>query len=79
MNKLEISVGKELFRFHSFSNWVNKARGWFEAAGFRSHQYVCIDAAGRICTSGQEFNRAKKENKYPIVVYLIDDEQEDRK
>ena len=73
--QLELQVGPELFRFETFSRWVSKAPGWFKRAGYTQHQYVCIDAAGRICTSGNQFMRADMEGTFPIVVYLIDNDQ----
>jgi hypothetical protein len=67
-----VQVGPELFRFSSFSNWVNKAKGWFR--GVPAGSWVCIDQRGRICNSGKEFMRADREGAFPIVVYSIDPE-----
>lgn len=72
---VRLSVGPELFRFSSFSNWVNKARGWFR--GVPAGSWVCIDQRGRICNSGKEFMRADREGAFPVVVYLIDPEAAD--
>lgn len=71
---VRVRVGPELFRFSSFSNWVNKARGWFR--GVPAGSWVCIDQRGRICNSGKEFMRADREHAFPVVVYLIDPETE---
>jgi len=68
----ELWVGPELFHFSSFDQWVNKAKSWFANCGFRKWEWICLDAAGRICTSGKDFARASDENTYPITVYLID-------
>ena len=65
------SFEKELFRFESEAQWVNKAKTWFASCGVPKHRYVAVDAAGRVCTSGREFMRATKEDTYPITVYEI--------
>jgi hypothetical protein len=72
---VRLSVGPELFRFSSFSNWVNKAKGWFR--GVPAGSWVCIDQRGRICNSGKEFMRADREGAFPVVVYSIDPEATD--
>lgn len=64
-----VQIGDELFRFDSFTQWVNKAQRWFRTCGERKH--ICIDARGRICLSGLEFARARDESSFPIVVYRI--------
>jgi hypothetical protein len=72
--KLEITVGPEMFRFTSESEWVCKAHSWFRNARLTDRgKHVCIDAAGRICMKGAEFMRAERDGTYPIIVYLIDE------
>lgn len=75
MNKITIDVGAEMFRFHSIAQWVDKAKGWFEASGVRGGDYVCVDARGRLCRCGAQFSRAEREGTYPIVVYRCDSEE----
>jgi hypothetical protein len=75
VTRVVTQLGDELFRFESFSKWVNKAQSWFRSAGFTRDQFVCIDAAGRICKCGNQFMRAEVEETYPITVYLIDNDQ----
>ena len=67
--RVRVRLGDELFRFTSFTQWVNKARSWFR--GVR-RGYVCVDAKGRICQTGREFMRARDDGSFPIVVYAID-------
>lgn len=77
--KLQITVGPEVFRFHSESEWVCKAQSWFRNSGLTGRgNHVCIDAAGRICLKGAEFMRADREGTYPIVVYMIDEAVKER-
>lgn len=68
----ELWVGPELFHFSSFTQWVNKGKSWFANCGFRKWEWICLDAAGRICAIGRDFARDRDENTYPITVYLID-------
>lgn len=76
MRTLEIKLGRALFLFDDFANWVNTARRKFEHArslGIRSREdIVCVDNAGRICRSGREFQRARDEGAFPVVCYAID-------
>lgn len=67
---LEITVGAEVIRFSSYQDWIARAQDKFRDAGLigRSHEYVCIDTAGRICTCGKNFKTAQ----YPVAVFLID-------
>lgn len=67
---IRIQVGPELFRFHSKQHWVNKARGWFKAAGVQTEDFICVDRKGRVCRYGLHFTRAEKDGSYPIIVYL---------
>lgn len=67
-----IAVGREMFRFNSFQQWVNKAQSWFKRAGVPSSQFVCIDATGRICGMGKQFMSARDRGAFPVIVYDID-------
>lgn len=71
--KTHVRLGNEIFRFTSFSQWVNKASSWFRGAGLRDgYGYVCVDAKGRICQVGREFMRARDEDSFPVIVYSIE-------
>lgn len=71
--KTHVQFGKELFRFTSFPQWVNKASSWFRGAGlYGTSGYVCVDANGRICQVGRHFTRAREEDSFPIIVYLVE-------
>ncbi len=77
---VSIEVGDQLFAFHSKMDWVNKAQSKFrdaQAAGLlrqsfeQTQDWLCIDAKGRVCTKGAEFDRAEKEGTYPVRVFTI--------
>jgi hypothetical protein len=72
---LQIKVGRLLFHFDDFQNWVNSARRKFEkcrVVGIRDREeIVCLDSAGRICRSGREFQRARDEGAFPVNCYAI--------
>lgn len=67
---MEVNLGEELFRFDSFSRWVDTAATLFRRHGLKhGYGYVCVDASARICQTGREFTRARDEGTFPIVVY----------
>jgi hypothetical protein len=70
MTRVEIKIGDEVIRFSSFYDWRDSAQNRFRNAGLlgRSHEWVCIDSEGRICTCGANFRTAT----YPVAVYMID-------
>jgi hypothetical protein len=67
-----------MFRFNSFEQWVNKAQERFAACGVGKSQYVCIDATGRICGMGKQMMSARDRNAFPVVVYHIEPEEQDK-
>ncbi len=69
MSKITIEVGDELFRFISFTQWVNKASSWL--GSYRESNYICIDARGRICRRGEHFMLARDEDAFPVIVYSL--------
>lgn len=75
--RVTLHLGRELFRFDSFADWVNKAQSRFAtyAAGIHPTQYVCIDATGRICAIGKQFMSARDRNAFPVIVYHIEPEE----
>jgi|GEM_PF-157030 len=70
--RITVTLGRELFRFDSYEQWVNKARSWFMRAGVPSAQVVCIDATGRVCSLGMHFMSARDRGAFPVVAYRID-------
>lgn len=72
MGTIQIQVKRELFRFDNQAEWVSKAQSWFRGCGIPCGSYICVDAIGRVCTKGKEFNRAMREETYPIVVYELE-------
>jgi len=80
--KVTMMLGPELFRFDTFSEWVNKAPSWYATSGLRGCSHcgnvrhaVAVDAAGRICRNGGQFMRARDDDSFPVVVYLFDPDQ----
>ena len=60
-------MNAEICQFHSFHHWVNKAQSWL--SGYKSSQIVCLDTKGRRCEIGADFQRADKEDAFPVTVY----------
>lgn len=71
-NELTITVGVELFSFENFTEWVDKAQGWYRRYGATAHTTVAIDNAGRVCSIGKQFMRARDEGAFPVTVYNIE-------
>jgi hypothetical protein len=69
--RIEIEVAEELFEFTSFVQWVNKAASWFASHNISNHNYVCVDAKGRACRNGFDFQRADREGAFPVKVYSL--------
>ncbi|TJY57209.1 hypothetical protein E4T66_17525 [Sinimarinibacterium sp. CAU 1509] len=71
MTTVEIKVTRELFRFHSQQEWVNKARSWYASCGVPKGMYITVDANGHIMHRGQCFEAATAANAYPVTVYEL--------
>lgn len=65
----------ELFRWATFQEWVNNAARDFR--GYRANcrldigDYICLDAAGNVCTKGAEFMAARDNGRFPVVCWLV--------
>ena len=68
-NTLEVTLGDELFSFSSFENWVNTARRQFRRHDVTATTTIALDARGRVCWSGSEFQRARDEDAFPVRVF----------
>ena len=64
-----VSTGKELFRFESHGEWVNKAREYFQAASTSEKFVIAIDAAGNVLRLGSDFAHARDNDLFPVTVY----------
>ena len=69
MNKVEIMLGAELFRFTDMNDWIESAQKKFRSTGVTADDVLCIDTMGRVCDCGKQFKRALEENTYPIRCY----------
>lgn len=69
---MDIKLGPELFRFETYKEWQNKAKGWYQSFGASSRNAIAIDQHGRICHQGGHFMRARDDQAFPVVVYLLD-------
>lgn len=78
-NNIPITVGELLFQFSSFAQWVGKASSWFRNSGVTSERTICVDIKGRVCRTGKEFMRARDDGSFPIRVYAILCEDEEKK
>jgi hypothetical protein len=79
MSTISIEVGPELFRFESKQQWVSNACEWFAERAVSPHDYICVDARGRVVRLGAHFARAERDGAYPVVVYLLEQPAEARR
>lgn len=70
MSTTPVQFGAELFKFQSFSGWVNHAYIAWKEIGVRSEDTICLDAKGRICRIGRDMAIARDEGAFPVTVYL---------
>ena len=70
--EIEIKIKREMFRFKSKLEWINKAQGWFSTCEVGKSNYIAIDATGVVCRIGKQFNDAEEKKSYPVVVYELD-------
>lgn len=70
--RITVEVEKLEFEFSSFRQWVQKARSWFIGAGMEQGEGICVDRLERICRTGSDFERAAKDDAFPVKVYSID-------
>lgn len=67
-----------LCEFSSFEQWVNKARSWLGGISGGGVRYkkrekcICLDAKGRVCRIGADFQRAKDEGAFPVKAYQVE-------
>ena len=69
---LTIRVKRELFRFDSKQQWINKGKSWYANCGVQRGFYITIDAAGHVVHMGQCFMAAEERGLYPITVYELE-------
>jgi hypothetical protein len=68
---LRIEVGEALFQFENKAEWMAFAKSRFQAAGAHAWDTICVDSLGRICMRAADFERARKDNAYPVTVFAI--------
>lgn len=69
--RLSVKVKRELFKFHSQQEWVNKGKSWYANCGVRQGFYLTVDAAGHVVHMGKCFMEATAQGLYPITVYEL--------
>jgi hypothetical protein len=68
---ISVKVKRELFRFSSEKNWVNKAQSWYAKCGVPRGFYIAVDANGHVMHHGQCFMAATKADAYPVTCYEL--------
>jgi len=72
MSNIEIKVKRELFRFSSKQDWVNRAKRLYENCGVNKGHYVTVDSFGRVMHMGKCFSCAEEQSAYPVIVYELE-------
>ena len=68
---LGIRIKRELFKFHSQQDWVNKAQSRYANCGVPKGYYITVDSAGHVMHMGKCFMAAEKNGLYPVTVYEL--------
>lgn len=69
--ELGIKIKRELFRFHSKQDWVNKAQSRYANCCVPAGYYITVDAAGHVMHIGKCFMAAEQQGLYPVTVYEL--------
>ncbi len=75
LHSLRITVGRELFLFETFDDWVNTAVHQFTTCAVMPREVICIDSGGLICGTEKQFMRARDSGTVPVRAYAITPEQ----
>lgn len=68
---VSVRVTRELFRFHSQQDWVNRAKHLYANCGVKPGFYLAVDAAGHVIHMGRCFMAAERRGLYPVTVYEL--------
>jgi len=64
-------LGRKLFSFSSFQDWVNRASRMWKLHEVSSRYTVCVDQKGRICGWGEHFMAAREDGSFPVDVHYM--------
>lgn len=67
-------LGPLIFSFKSHQDWINHGSRIWQLHQVRGDDCICLDMLGRPCRIGRDFSIAKKDNAYPVNVYLLRDD-----
>jgi hypothetical protein len=70
-NRVMVTVGQKLFEFVSLADWASHAQMLYLRAGANMHNSIAIDVSGRVCMAGCDFQTARDDGTYPVVVYAV--------
>ncbi len=68
---LNIKVKRELFRFYSKQDWVNRGYNAYADCGVKKGMYITVDANGHVMHMGRCFMAAQDASAYPVVCYEL--------
>jgi len=67
----KININAELIcEFSNFNSWVNHASSWLGRLP-KYTQYICVDTNGNICDIGEDFMKARDNNRFPVKAYRL--------
>ena len=72
MSQIAINVKRELFRFESHQDWVNKAQSRYANCGVKKGFYITVDARGHVMHLGLCFKEAEKAGTFPAICYELE-------
>ena len=68
---LSIRIKRELFRFASHQDWVNKAQTRYANCGVEKGFYITVDANWHVMNRGLCFKEAEKAEAFPVICYEL--------
>lgn len=68
---ISVAVKRELFRFNSKQEWINKGRQRYANCDIEREFRIGIDSQGNVVHKGLCFDNAEEKGSYPIVVYEL--------
>lgn len=67
----EVVLGEFLFRLNSEQDWIRRGQSLADCCGATSRNAIWLDAFGRPCLVGKDFQQATADDAYPVTVYRL--------
>lgn len=72
MDHIQIKVKRELFRFSSKQDWINRGKRLYANCGVNKGHYIAVDSLRHVMHMGKCFSCAEDQQAYPVIVYELE-------